>query len=68
MYRSQTWTDRMRAFLADERGGERDTLTTLLLLALVVIPLVLCIIAFGDDILAYASDRWDDLMGSPVGG
>lgn len=68
MYRDQTWTDRMRGFLADERGGERDTLTTLLLLALVVIPLVLCIIAFGDDILEYASDRWDDLMGSPVGG
>jgi hypothetical protein len=58
----------LTSFLADESGGERDTLTTLLLIALVIVPLILCIIAFGDDILGYASEKWEELMGSPVGG
>lgn len=64
----QTAFDRFRDFLANDNGGERDTLTTLMLLALVVIPLLLCIIAFGDQILDYAKAKWDLVMGSGVGG
>ncbi len=57
----------IREFLADEAGGERDTLTTLLILALIVIPLLLVIIAFGNEILAYAKGKWSEVMGSGVG-
>jgi hypothetical protein len=60
--------DRLKAFLDDEAGGERDTLTTLLILALIIIPLILVIIVFGEDIMAYAQDKWDEVMGSGVGG
>jgi len=55
-------------FLADDSGGERDTLTTLLILALIIIPLIVVIVAFGDEILEYAKDKWEEVMGSPVGG
>lgn len=61
-------SERIGAFLKDEQGGERDTLTTLLILALIIIPLILVIIAFGDDIMQYAQDKWDEVMGSGVGG
>lgn len=59
--------DRFQALLLDEAGGERDTLTTLLILALIIIPLILVIIAFGGDIMEYAQDKWDEVMGSGVG-
>ncbi len=55
-----------RRFLADDSGGERDTLTTLLILALIIIPLIVVIIAFGDKIIDYAEQKWDDVMGKPV--
>ena len=57
----------IRDFLADEAGGERDTLTTLLILALIIIPMLLVIIAFGNEILAYAQGKWGEVMGSGVG-
>jgi hypothetical protein len=53
-------------FLQDENGGERDTLTTLLILALIIIPLVLVIIFFGDKIVDYAKQKWEEVMGHPV--
>ncbi|MCP4660139.1 MAG: hypothetical protein GY856_32455 [bacterium] len=55
-------------FLTDDSGGERDTLTTLLILALIIIPLIIVIIAFGNDILEYAQGKWDEVIGSPVSG
>ncbi len=55
-------------FLSDDSGGERDTLTTLLILALIIIPLVLVIIVFGNEILEYAQGKWEEVMGSPVSG
>lgn len=58
---------RLDAFLADDRGGERDTLTTLLILALIIIPLVLVIIAFGDEIKSFAESAWSNIMGSGIG-
>lgn len=53
-------------FVQNERGGERDTLTTLLILALIIIPLILTIIFFGEEITDYVSDKWDEVMGSGV--
>lgn len=59
--------NRIAGFLADDRGGERDTLTTLLILALIIIPLVLVIIAFGDEIKSFAESAWSNIMGSGIG-
>lgn len=53
-------------FLQDENGGERDTLTTLLILALIIIPLVLVIIFFGNSIKDFASSAWDEVMGGGI--
>lgn len=59
--------NRIASFLEAEEGGERDTLTTLLILALIIIPLVLVIIAFGDEIKSFAESAWSDVMGSGIG-
>jgi hypothetical protein len=53
-------------FLRDENGGERDTLTTLLILALIIIPLVLVIIFFGNQIKKFAEEAWDAVMGGGI--
>lgn len=53
-------------FLADDRGGERDTLTTLLLLALIVLPLVSLVIFFGDEIKAKVEEIWSTVFGSGI--
>lgn len=55
--------ERLFFFLSDEKGGERDTLTTLLMLALIIIPLVLIIITFGGEIQKLAEDAWTDIIG-----
>ena len=57
---------RALTFLEDDRGGERDTLTTLLILALIIIPLILVVIAFGNEIKDYAKGAWEDVIGQPV--
>jgi hypothetical protein len=54
-------------FLQNENGGERDTLTTLLILALIIIPLVLVIIFFGTEIKDFAKKAWTDVMGKGIG-
>ena len=59
---------RLANFTADESGGERDTLTTLLILALIIIPLVLVIIFFGNQIIDFAQNAWQEVMGQGVGG
>ena len=64
------WHKRLRSaiaeFLADEEGGERDALGTLLILALIIIPLILVIIFFGNQIVEYSKGKWEEVMGSPV--
>lgn len=57
---------RVREFLKDDNGGERDTLTTLLILALIIIPLVLVIIFFGNGIKEFAKDAWENVMGQGI--
>lgn len=59
--------NRFYCFFADDKGGERDTLTTLLILALIIIPLVLVIIAFGEEIKAFAESAWSGVMGGGIG-
>lgn len=56
----------LTGFHLDERGGERDALGTLLILALIIIPLLLLIIAFGQEIADYAQEKWGEVMGTPV--
>ena len=60
--------DRVSSFLSDESGGERDTLTTMLILALIIVPLLIVIVAFGTDIQEYAQSKWEEIMGNPVPG
>ena len=56
----------LREFLADDSGGERDTLTTLLILALIILPLVALIIFFGKDIKQKATQVWQSVFGDTV--
>ena len=56
--------DRIIEFTWDERGGERDTLTTLLILALIILPLVLLLIFFGDRITDTVRQKWNEVIGS----
>ena len=53
---------RVRAFLRDEVGGEKDNINTLLILALVVLPLVMLLIFFRDDITDFVKETWADLF------
>ena len=53
-------------FLDDDRGGERDTLTTLLMLALIILPLVALIIVFGTEIKDKATEVWNTVFGTTV--
>ena len=55
--------NRLASFLIDDHGGERDTLTTLLILALIIVPLVLILIAFSTEIIQKAQDAWNSLVG-----
>jgi len=58
----QVWDE----FVKDESGGERDTLTTLLILALIILPLVALIIVFGTQIKDKAKQVWDAVFGTTV--
>lgn len=53
---------RTKAFLVDDKGGERDTMTTLLIFALVVIPLIALLLIFSEEIEAFATDTLADLF------
>ena len=57
----------IRLFLADEAGGERDTLTTLLILALIILPLLLVIIVFSKEIAGYVQEQWNAIVSDKSG-
>lgn len=57
---------RFRQFLSDETGGEKDNINTLLILALVVLPIVFLIIKFGKDAKDKATTEFDDVIGDGV--
>jgi hypothetical protein len=50
----------------DERG-DNENLGRLLLLALVLIPLIILITVFGQEIYEAAQEQWDSVMGSGLG-
>jgi hypothetical protein len=50
---------------SDERG-DNENLGRLLILALILIPLVILIVVFGNDIATKAKTAWDSLAGSGV--
>lgn len=49
----------------DERG-DNENLGRLLILALILIPLVILIVVFGQQIADAAKKAWDDLIKKPV--
>lgn len=49
----------------DERG-DNENLGRLLILALVLIPLIILIIFFGNDIVTKAKAAWTQVTGAPV--
>lgn len=57
--------DFMSALHADERG-DNENLGRLLILALILIPLIILIVFFGQNIADAAKKKWDELTGKPV--
>jgi hypothetical protein len=53
------------ALHADERG-DNENLGRLLILALIMIPLIILIVFFGQQIADAAKKAWDELIGKPV--
>jgi len=50
----------------DERG-DNENLGRLLLLALVLIPLIILITVFGQEIYEAAQEQWSEVMGTGLG-
>ncbi|HNP34693.1 MAG TPA: hypothetical protein PKK10_02465 [Woeseiaceae bacterium] len=55
----------MTALHTDERG-DNENLGRLLILALILIPLIILIVFFGQQIATEAKAQWDKLFGKPV--
>jgi hypothetical protein len=55
---------RLRGFWADEQGDEG--VNKVLIIAMIVIPLVIVLIAFGDKIIDFFQDQWTKLTGEQV--
>jgi hypothetical protein len=53
--------------LHEDERGDNENLGRLLMLALVLVPLVILIIFFGDAIYAKAKEMWSEVMGETVG-
>jgi len=50
---------------SDERG-DNENLGRLLILALILIPLIILIAFFGQEIATAAKEKWDEVFGNPV--
>ena len=57
---------RLKSLHRNQLGGEKDNINTLLILALIVLPLLAVIIVFGNEIVEKAKEVWEDVMGNPV--
>lgn len=66
MSRLSLLIERLVSFPAADAGGERDNLNTLLILALIIIPLVLVVIAFGEEIKEVTQGAWQGVIGSGI--
>ena len=49
-------------FLRDESGGERDMMTTLLILAVIVLPIIIVLISYGDQVVERVKTSWNNIM------
>jgi len=54
------------ALLHADQRGDNENLGRLLLLAIVLIPLIVLLAMFGDQVVEAATTAWDDIIGSPV--
>jgi Flp pilus assembly pilin Flp len=59
-------TDLLKRFWRDERG-EMGALEKLLILAFIVVPLVILLIMFKDDIIEWAQGQWGTLFENESG-
>lgn len=57
--------DLLSALHKDERG-DNENLGRLLILALILIPLIILIAFFGDNIATAAKTKWDEIFNKPV--
>ena len=55
----------LSTFHSDERG-DNENLGRLLMLALVLVPLIILIIFFGNDIVTKSKAAWTKVTGAPV--
>jgi Flp pilus assembly protein TadB len=55
----------LNALHSDERG-DNENLGRLLILALILIPLIILIAFFGQEIATAAKEKWDEVFGNPV--
>jgi Flp pilus assembly pilin Flp len=57
-------TLRLRRFHHDETGDEG--VNKILIIAMIAIPLIIALIAFGDKIVEFFKDAWDKLTGKEI--
>lgn len=55
---------RFKRFHSDEQGDEG--VNKVLIIAMIVIPLVIVLIAFGDAIVGFFEEQWENLTGKEV--
>ena len=54
------------ATLHENERGDNENLGRLLILALVLIPLIILIAFFGDEILTKANEAWEEVFGTTI--
>ena len=55
---------RLRGFHGNEQGDEG--VNKILIIAMIAIPLIIILIAFGDEIGSFFKDQWDKLRGEEI--
>ena len=59
--------NRLKALLYDETGGERDIVTTMIILGSIVVPIILLLAAFGQQIVDFAQQAINSVLNALVG-
>ena len=63
--RMKVWVhSTLREVWRDENGGEKDNLNTVLILAAIVLPLLLVLIMFRDDLIRILDKLFNDEFGN----
>jgi hypothetical protein len=66
MAQQVTKVEEFFASLHENERGDNENLGRLLILALVLIPLIILIAYFGDEILTKANEAWDEIFGTTI--